>query len=44
MADHKEVMNGIERRSGVTYPVLTPNLKGFEEAVSEIISLYSGRV
>ncbi len=33
MGDHKEVMAGIQRAPGVTYPVLTPNLKGFEEAV-----------
>ncbi|KAK3880840.1 hypothetical protein Pcinc_014698 [Petrolisthes cinctipes] len=34
MADHTEVVQGIQRVSGVTYPVLTPNLKGFEAAVS----------
>ncbi len=33
MGDHGEVMAGIQRVPGVTYPVLTPNLKGFEEAV-----------
>lgn len=33
MADHAEVMQGIERRPEVTYSVLTPNLKGFEAAV-----------
>src|SRR5688572_27714216 len=32
MADHTEVMEGIRRRPGVSYPVLTPNLKGFEAA------------
>ncbi|SEO58641.1 hydroxymethylglutaryl-CoA lyase [Aquisalimonas asiatica] len=32
MADHKEVLRGIQRRSGVNYPVLTPNMKGFEAA------------
>jgi hydroxymethylglutaryl-CoA lyase len=32
MADHTEVLEGIRRRPGVTYPVLTPNLKGFEAA------------
>lgn len=32
MADNTEVMKGIERRPGVTYSVLTPNLKGFEAA------------
>ena len=34
MADNAEVMAGIERRSGVLYSVLTPNLKGFEAAVA----------
>jgi hydroxymethylglutaryl-CoA lyase len=33
LADHKEVMRKIDRAPGVTYPVLTPNLKGFEAAV-----------
>ncbi|XP_064596877.1 hydroxymethylglutaryl-CoA lyase, mitochondrial-like isoform X2 [Liolophura sinensis] len=33
MADHTEVLEAIERRSGVTYTVLTPNLKGFQSAV-----------
>lgn len=32
MADHTEVLERIRRRPGVDYPVLTPNLKGFEEA------------
>jgi len=32
MADHAEVLEGIRRRPGVDYPVLTPNLKGFEAA------------
>jgi len=32
MADHTEVLEGIHRRPGVAYPVLTPNLKGFEAA------------
>src|SRR5258706_12091451 len=32
MADHTEVLEGIRRRPGVDYPVLTPNLKGFEAA------------
>ena len=35
MADHVEVMRGLKRREGVNYPVLTPNLKGFEAAVAE---------
>ena len=33
MADATEVMKGIRRREGVSYPVLTPNLKGFDSAV-----------
>jgi hydroxymethylglutaryl-CoA lyase len=32
MADHTEVLEGIKRKPGVSYPVLTPNLKGFEAA------------
>jgi isopropylmalate/homocitrate/citramalate synthase len=32
MADHAEVMERIRRKPGVSYPVLTPNLKGFEAA------------
>ncbi|NXF08536.1 HMGC2 protein, partial [Smithornis capensis] len=34
MADHKEVMSGIERHPGVQYPVLTPNLQGFHSAIA----------
>jgi hydroxymethylglutaryl-CoA lyase len=33
MADAAEVMAGIERREGVTYLVLTPNLRGLSRAV-----------
>ncbi|MBP5980553.1 MAG: hydroxymethylglutaryl-CoA lyase [Halomonas sp.] len=33
MADHREIMQGIKRRSGVTYSALTPNLKGLEAAI-----------
>jgi hydroxymethylglutaryl-CoA lyase len=32
MADHTEVLERVRRRPGVSYPVLTPNLKGFEAA------------
>jgi hydroxymethylglutaryl-CoA lyase len=32
MADAKQVMASIRRRPGVRYPVLTPNLQGFEAA------------
>ena len=34
MADNAEVMARIERLPGVGYPVLTPNLKGFEAALA----------
>ena len=34
MADHAEVMLALPRREGVTYPVLVPNLRGFEAAVA----------
>ncbi len=34
MADTAEVMAGIARRPGVSYPVLVPNMKGFEAAVA----------
>lgn len=34
MADAAAVMAGIERRPGVSYPVLAPNLKGFEAALA----------
>ena len=33
MADAAEVMAGIQRKPGVRYSVLTPNMKGFEAAV-----------
>jgi isopropylmalate/homocitrate/citramalate synthase len=33
MKDAFEVLSGIERRPGVSYPVLTPNIKGFEKAL-----------
>ncbi|MBV9189569.1 MAG: hydroxymethylglutaryl-CoA lyase [Betaproteobacteria bacterium] len=32
MADHTEVLERVRRKPGVDYPVLTPNLKGFESA------------
>ena len=32
MADHTEVLERVRRRPGVDYPVLAPNLKGFESA------------
>lgn len=34
MADNSEIMTRIKRLPGVSYPVLTPNLKGFEAALA----------
>jgi len=34
MADSEEVFRRIERRDGVTYPALTPNMRGFERAIA----------
>ncbi|HEX9813227.1 MAG TPA: hydroxymethylglutaryl-CoA lyase [Burkholderiales bacterium] len=34
MADSAEVLAGLKRKLGVVYPVLTPNIKGFEAAVA----------
>ncbi|XP_053123096.1 hydroxymethylglutaryl-CoA lyase, mitochondrial isoform X2 [Hemicordylus capensis] len=34
MADHTEVMQGIQKAPGISYPVLTPNLKGFQAALA----------
>ena len=34
MADNADVMAGVQRQPGVRYSVLTPNLKGFESALS----------
>ena len=34
MADALDVMAGIQRKSGVRYSVLTPNMKGFEAALA----------
>jgi hydroxymethylglutaryl-CoA lyase len=34
MADQSEVLSGIQRRAGTSYPVLTPNLKGLESALA----------
>jgi isopropylmalate/homocitrate/citramalate synthase len=34
MADHTEVLRGLRHEEGVSYPVLAPNLRGFEEAVA----------
>lgn len=34
MADASEIMTRLQRKVGVSYPVLTPNLKGFESALA----------
>jgi hydroxymethylglutaryl-CoA lyase len=34
MGDHAELMRTLQRRAGVSYPVLTPNLQGFEAALA----------
>lgn len=34
MADNAEVMAGVQRQAGVRYSVLTPNLQGFEAALT----------
>lgn len=34
MADNSRVFEGIEKRDGISYPVLVPNLKGLESAVA----------
>jgi len=34
MADHGELMSALQRREGVRYPVLVPNLRGFEAALA----------
>lgn len=33
MADHTDVLKGIQRAPHVQYPVLTPNIQGFQDAV-----------
>ena len=44
MADAAEVIAGIQRKSGVRYCVLTPNMKGFEAAVSPPRELWPDEV
>jgi len=34
MSDNEAVFGGIDRHAGVTYSALTPNIKGFHNAVS----------
>ncbi len=44
MADHSDVMAGITRRPGVGYPVLVPNMRGFDaakEAGAEEIAVFA---
>ena len=38
MSDHEQVMKNLKRIPGVSYPALTPNLKGFEAAVRNDIA------
>jgi len=33
MADNAEVLKKLERRPNVSYPVLVPNISGFEKAM-----------
>jgi len=43
MAGSAEVMAGITRRAGTAYPVLTPNMKGYEaakEAGADIVAIF----
>lgn len=35
MADNARVLRGIRRKRGIAYTALTPNLKGFQDAVSD---------
>lgn len=37
MADNAEILKSIRRRDGIIYSALTPNLKGFKDAVSNSI-------
>lgn len=34
MTDSDKVLSGIKQKAGITYPVLVPNLKGFENALA----------
>ncbi|XP_017268251.1 3-hydroxy-3-methylglutaryl-CoA lyase, cytoplasmic isoform X2 [Kryptolebias marmoratus] len=34
MADHTDVLQGIQRAPNVRYPVLTPNMQGFQDAIA----------
>lgn len=37
LADSKEVMERINKKVGVSYPVLVPNMTGLQAAVSDVI-------
>lgn len=44
MGDHRQVMERISRKPGVSYPVLTPNMKGFMgalEAKAEEVAVFA---
>ncbi|CAB4004027.1 hydroxymethylglutaryl- lyase, mitochondrial isoform X2 [Paramuricea clavata] len=43
MMDHREVMQGIHKNPLVSYPVLTPNIQGFDAAVesgAEVVAIF----
>ena len=44
MADNAEVMAGIQRKPGVRYSVLTPNMKGFEAAIAPAPELWPDEI
>ncbi|XP_028404939.1 hydroxymethylglutaryl-CoA lyase, mitochondrial-like [Dendronephthya gigantea] len=44
MKDHQEVMRGIHKNPEVSYPVLTPNIQGFNSAVesgAEVVAIFA---
>ncbi|MDB5742617.1 MAG: hydroxymethylglutaryl-CoA lyase [Polaromonas sp.] len=44
MADNAEVMAGIQRKPGVRYSVLTPNMKGLEAAMATVPGLWPDEI
>jgi hydroxymethylglutaryl-CoA lyase len=42
MGDHTEVMKRIQRKPGVSYPVLVPNMKGLESALAAGVEEIAG--
>ncbi len=42
MADHTEVMQRIQRKPGVSYPVLVPNMKGLDSALAAGVEEIAG--